>query len=126
MKMAICAFRVTLSTNCSPILERTAAPDWRHRFQVSLPLFSRLINIWDQLHKSPTCARSGNLPQAGLAAAGARDNKKTRRDCSRRAATFISLVQALRRPLPSSRSLAGDPSEVTALGIRHWITSFRC
>jgi hypothetical protein len=26
------------------------------------------------------------------------------------------------RPL----SLAGDPSEVTALGERHWITSFRC
>jgi hypothetical protein len=24
------------------------------------------------------------------------------------------------------QSLAGDPSEVTALGIRHWITSFRC
>ena len=24
------------------------------------------------------------------------------------------------------RSLAGDPSEVTALGTRHWITSFRC
>jgi hypothetical protein len=23
------------------------------------------------------------------------------------------------------KSLAGDPSEVTALGVRHWITSFR-
>lgn len=23
-------------------------------------------------------------------------------------------------------SLAGDPSEVTALGMRHWTTSFRC
>jgi len=26
----------------------------------------------------------------------------------------------------SVKSLAGDPSEVTALGVRHWITSFRC
>jgi hypothetical protein len=29
--------------------------------------------------------------------------------------------------MPSPKtSLAGDPSEVTALGKRHWITSFRC
>jgi hypothetical protein len=26
----------------------------------------------------------------------------------------------------AQESLAGDPSEVTALGVRHWITSFRC
>jgi hypothetical protein len=38
-----------------------------------------------------------------------------------------SLVQALRAPCcEAQRSLAGDPSEVTALGIRHWITSFHC
>jgi hypothetical protein len=38
-----------------------------------------------------------------------------------------SLVQALERPLRSPKTgLAGDPSEVTALGKRHWITSFRC
>jgi hypothetical protein len=28
-------------------------------------------------------------------------------------------------PVAKLKSLAGDPSEVTALGIRHWITSFR-
>jgi hypothetical protein len=28
--------------------------------------------------------------------------------------------------LTGQTGLAGDPSEVTALGIRHWITSFRC
>jgi hypothetical protein len=38
-----------------------------------------------------------------------------------------SLVQALRAPFAKpEKSLAGDPSEVTALGKRHWITSFRC
>jgi hypothetical protein len=38
-----------------------------------------------------------------------------------------SLVQALRAPCcQAKKGLAGDPSEVTALGIRHWITSFRC
>jgi hypothetical protein len=38
-----------------------------------------------------------------------------------------SLVQALRAPFAKPiESLAGDPSEVTALGKRHWITSFRC
>jgi hypothetical protein len=39
-----------------------------------------------------------------------------------------SLVQAPRAPWLRSLevSLAGDPSEVTALGVRHWITSFRC
>src|ERR1700730_14757833 len=38
-----------------------------------------------------------------------------------------SLVQALRAPVcKAKKSLAGDPSEVTALGVRHWITSFRC
>jgi hypothetical protein len=37
-----------------------------------------------------------------------------------------SLVQALRAPFAKPKtSLAGDPSEVTALGKRHWITSFR-
>jgi len=35
--------------------------------------------------------------------------------------------QALRAPRCQAKgSLAGDPSEVTALGKRHWITSFRC
>src|SRR3981081_2656714 len=53
-------------------------------------------------------------------------NKKTRRDFSRRAPTFCnSLVQALRAPFCKAQiRLAGDPSEVTALGVRHWITSF--
>jgi hypothetical protein len=38
-----------------------------------------------------------------------------------------SLVQALRAPSGQALTgLAGDPSEVTALEIRHWITSFRC
>jgi ABC-type branched-subunit amino acid transport system substrate-binding protein len=38
-----------------------------------------------------------------------------------------SLVQALRAPCCQAHTgLAGDPSEVTALGKRHWITSFRC
>ena len=38
-----------------------------------------------------------------------------------------SLVQALRAPCcQASTGLAGDPSEVTALGVRHWITSFHC
>ena len=37
-----------------------------------------------------------------------------------------SLDQGRERPMPSPKtSLAGDPSEVTALGKRHWITSFR-
>ena len=46
---------------------------------------------------------------------------------SRRAPTLVSLVQALERPEPGLKpGLAGDPSEVTALGKRHWITSFHC
>src|SRR6266699_2825674 len=36
-----------------------------------------------------------------------------------------SLVQAPRAPMPSKKLLAGDPSEVTALDTRQWITSFR-
>src|SRR5712671_6500516 len=53
--------------------------------------------------------------------------KKTRRDCSRRVPTFeLAGPGAESALLPSFSSLAGDPSEVTALGVRHWITSFRC
>jgi hypothetical protein len=29
-------------------------------------------------------------------------------------------------PGRKTQGLAGDPSEVTALGTRHWITSFHC
>src|SRR3954447_26374005 len=53
-------------------------------------------------------------------------NKKTRQDCSRRVPTFVLAGPGAESALPSQKSLAGDPSEVTALGVRHWITSFRC
>src|SRR4051812_41539003 len=57
--------------------------------------------------------------------------KKTRRDCSRRVPTVELAGPGLRAPQCQAHrklreSLAGDPSEVTALGKRHWITSFRC
>jgi hypothetical protein len=54
--------------------------------------------------------------------------KKTRRDGSRRVPTFVLAGPgAESAPLQSLKiRLAGDPSEVTALGERHWITSFRC
>jgi hypothetical protein len=40
---------------------------------------------------------------------------------------LCSLVQAPRAPCCKAQiRLAGDPSEVTALGVRHWITSFHC
>lgn len=43
------------------------------------------------------------------------------------AAPFLfSLNQADRPPYPKPFGLAGGLSEVTALGIRHWTTSFRC
>ena len=53
--------------------------------------------------------------------------KKTRRDFSRRVQLlFLAGPGAESAPVQSVKSLAGDPSEVTALGVRHWITSFRC
>jgi hypothetical protein len=62
--------------------------------------------------------------------AGARPGRrkqKTRRDCSRRVQyLFLAGPGAESAPVQSVKSLAGDPSEVTALGVRHWITSFRC
>jgi len=53
--------------------------------------------------------------------------KKARRDGSRRAPTLVLAGPGLRAPRCQAinASLAGDPSEVTALGKRHWITSFR-
>jgi hypothetical protein len=40
--------------------------------------------------------------------------------------SIFSLNQAGEPPSPKPYGLAGDLSEVTALGIRHWTTSFRC
>jgi hypothetical protein len=52
---------------------------------------------------------------------------KTRRDCSRRVPTFVLAGPGAENALcQAQEALAGDPSEVTALGKRHWITSFRC
>src|SRR6476646_5071955 len=77
--------------------------------------------------------RSREKVAPGRAAAGRsgqeiRSRQRARRDFSRRARTSFKLAgpgaeNAFR---PSYRSSAGDPSEVTALGKRHWITSFRC
>src|SRR3954451_23740465 len=54
-------------------------------------------------------------------------HKKTRRDCSRRVPTFVLAGPGAESARCQAKtSLAGDPSEVTALGVRHWITSFRC
>ena len=53
--------------------------------------------------------------------------KKTRQDCSCRVLTIVLAGPGAESARCQAKtSLAGDPSEVTALGIRHWITSFRC
>jgi hypothetical protein len=53
--------------------------------------------------------------------------KKRDGDCPVAFQPLYSLVQALRAPCCQAETgLAGDPSEVTALGVRHWITSFHC
>jgi hypothetical protein len=36
------------------------------------------------------------------------------------------ICRTRKRPDAKQACLAGDPSEVTALDTRHWITSFRC
>ena len=69
-----------------------------------------------------SCGRSRRHEQVAT-------NKKARRNFSRRAPTFELAGPGLRAPrcqASKCEGLAGDPSEVTALGKRHWITSFRC
>jgi hypothetical protein len=57
----------------------------------------------------------------------AKQNKKRDGICSRRVQhLFLAGPGAESALWQSVKSLAGDPSEVTALGVRHWITSFRC
>ena len=74
------------------------------------------------------CLHKEDALSAMVLAALNNPKQKTRRDGSRR-------VQLLLLAGPGTESaqwqsvnfrLAGDPSEVTALGVRHWITSFRC
>ena len=55
----------------------------------------------------------------------ARTTEKGAELCTPRPSLF-SLNQAERPPYPKPFGLAGGLSEVTALGIRHWTTSFRC
>ena len=53
--------------------------------------------------------------------------KKTRQDFSCRVLTVVLAGPGAESARCQAKtSLAGDPSEVTALDTRHWITSFRC
>jgi hypothetical protein len=62
-----------------------------------------------------------------MAAGGAFDRGKSKRGGKPPAAFQSSCSLVRRRERPQSQiSLSGDPSEVTALETRHWITSFRC
>jgi hypothetical protein len=79
-----------------------------------------LINICDQLHRGPTCARSVNSRPGD-------DKKGAARLLPPRPNSYLAGPGA-ETPVAVlfKKSSAGDPSEVTALGIKHWITSFRC
>jgi hypothetical protein len=89
------------------------------QFRETHPAPSRVANHQAKISRFPVRApraRPGN------------DSKQKRGGIAPAAFRFLySLVQAPRTPFcQAQEALAGDPSEVTALGKRHWITSFRC
>ena len=97
-----------------------AIMDWMIGAAVAwLPVRERIQPCRAVLCRGPL--RPGSCP-------GDSPNKNAAGWCPPRPDCCNSLVQALRAPCLRSleESLAGDPSEVTALGVRHWITSFRC
>jgi hypothetical protein len=107
---------------------RTAAARARVS-SISAAFDLRLSN--EHRHSGARASANPESRDSGFSPAGCPGStieQKGRGGISPVASQFLySLVQALRAPCCEAlESLAGDPSEVTALGVRHWITSFRC
>ena len=110
-----------IGTTCQAITATTAVRPSMAASASSRTVAARAPSISAVFDPPPIAARSHQAQQS-------LPNKKARRDGSRRAPIVARWSRAESAPMPDPKTqgLAGDPSEVTALGIRHWITSFHC